>query len=117
MLEPRIRPDVEPGPDTPAADVAVQAGPQPTNKVASATNWGGTAGGALAAIFTTFGADAIHEMWTLTFGVGAAPMTEKLVTATAIFAVCTFLVRWLGRVAAYNVLDAPNVPLTPVVPK
>ena len=113
MLEPR-RPPAEVVIPATTADVAFQAGPQPTNKVATATNWGGTAGGALAAIFTTFGADAIHEMWTIIFGVGVAPMTEKLVTATAIFAVCTFLVRWLGRVAAYNVLDAPNVPVGPV---
>lgn len=108
MLEPRTVPD------EPVATLAVQSGPQPTRKVTSATNAAGTAGGVIAAIFTTFGGDSIHELWVLAFGAGAAPMTEKLVTALIVFGVSTFAVRWLGRVAAYNVLDLPNVPLAPV---
>jgi hypothetical protein len=115
-LEPRTPPAS--GPDTPAANVAVQApgNTQPTNKVAAATNWGGTAGGAIAGIVSTFGSDSIHELWVIAFGTGAAPMTEKIVSALIIFAVCTFATRYLGRVAAYNVLDKPNVAMAPVTP-
>jgi hypothetical protein len=89
---------------------------QPTNKVAAATNWGGTAGGAIAGIVSTFGSDAIHEQWVNLFGQGADPMTEKLVTALLVFGICTFATRYLGRIAAYNVLDKPNIAMGPVSP-
>ena len=114
MLEPRRSPEVwAPQPVLPASSgVAVQTSGEPTRKVAAATNVGSALGGVIAGVMTIYGGPAIIEMlgdW----GVNNPQQTTFIValaTATATWAG----IKYGGRSASYNVLDAPNVAMAPV---
>lgn len=107
MLEPRTVPTA------PAATVAVQSGPQPTNKVAAAANAGGGIGGIIAGAMTLYGDGAIREV------LGSLPIGEKT-TDLLVFVIVSAAVylgtKYGAQAAAYNVLDKPNVPLVAATP-
>jgi hypothetical protein len=110
MLEPRILPAAAVVP--PTSTVAVQTGTQPTNKVAAATNVGSGIAAVIAGVMTIYGGPALVEMlgpW----GV-AHPNSTAFAVALATAAATWAGVRYGGRGAAYNVLDAPNVAMAPV---
>jgi hypothetical protein len=97
----------------PIAQVAVQqiSNPQPTNKVAAATNAGSSIAAVISGVMVAFGGPALIEMlgpWG-TAHPNATAFTVALVAAVASWAG----VRYGGRGASYNVLDAPNVPMVP----
>lgn len=106
MLDPRTIPA------QPTATIAVQAAPEPTNKVAAASNAAGGLAAVVAGVMAAYGGPAIVELlgeWGATH-----PSTTQLVVGIGA-AVAGFVVtRAGGRAAAYNVLDKPNVPLVPV---
>lgn len=90
-------------------NVAVQVSSQPTNKVAAAAEAAGAIGAVLVAV-TNFIGPALEE--TLSGYLG--PNTLALVT-TAVTAVASYYALKYGtRVAAFNVLDKPNVPMVPI---
>jgi hypothetical protein len=94
------------------APVAVQTGPEPTNKVAAATNAAGGIAGIITGIMAAYGGPAIVEM------LGAWATTHPAATQFLVVLI-TGVAGWLatlygGRIASYNVLDAPNVPMAPV---
>lgn len=109
MLEPRTLPAGEAGP---APTIAVQTQPEPTNKVAAASNAAGSLAAVLAGVMTGYAGPAITELageW----GKGH-PNTLQLGIAM-IAALAAYVATKAGaRAAAYNVLDAPNVPMAPV---
>lgn len=112
MLEPRVIPAE---PVNPPTNIAVQASPQPTNKVVAASNGAATMGAAIAAAVTLFAGDAIMEVWNYVspdaLDDGA---TAKLIVGIVIAAASFYATRATARAAAYNVLDKPNVPVVPV---
>lgn len=108
MLEPRPAPPVVP---TPVADLAVQAEPQPTRKVAAASNAAGSLAAVLAGVMAGYGGPAITEMLG-TWG-EAHPSTTQLVVALAAAGAAYVATKYGSQRAAYNVLDKPNVPLAP----
>ena len=113
-LEPRTLPT---DPVAPAPDLAVQQGPQPTNKVVAASNGAATMSAAIAAAVSMFAGDAIMEVWNYLMPTelhnGA---TAKLIVSCVIAAATFYATQAAGRAVAYNVLDKPNVPLAPVSP-
>lgn len=111
MLEPRTIPTA------PTATLAVQASPQPTNKVVAASNGAATMSAAIAGAVALFASDAIMEVWNY---VAPAELdngaTAKLIVGCVIAAASFYATQAAGRAVAYNVLDKPNVPLTPASP-
>jgi hypothetical protein len=114
MLEPRVLPAAAAVPPTmPASSgVAVQISGQPTRKVAAATNYGSTAGGLIAGAMTLYGDGAIREVLALVPLIG--PKMTDLLVFLAVGAAVLFGSKVAGRIAAYDVLDAPNVAMAPV---
>jgi hypothetical protein len=111
VLEPRTPPPS--GPDTPAADVAVQTGGQPTRKVTAASTAGGSIGAIIAGAMSLYGDGAIREV------LGGLPIGEKstdLIVFVLVSAAVYLGTKYGAQAAAYNVLDKPNVPLAPVSP-
>ena len=106
-LEPRVVPD-EP---TASPAVAVQAGPQPTNKVSAASEAAGGIGGIIAGAMTLYGDGAIREVLA-SFPIGER--TTDLIVFVLVSAAVYFGSKYGARAAAYNILDKPNVPLAPV---
>jgi hypothetical protein len=110
MLEPRILPAAAVVP--PTSTVAVQTSPQPTNKVAAATTAAGGAGVLITGAMVTWGGPAIIEIlgveWT-----AAHPASTQIIVAV-VSGLVALLIPVIGRYAAYNVLDAPNVAMAPV---
>lgn len=108
MLEPRTLPEE---PETGPTTIAVQAGPQPTRKVAAAAEAAGGIGGIIAGAMTLYGDGAIREV------LAALPIGEKT-TDLLVFVIVSVAVyfgtKYGARAAAYNVLDKPNVPVAPV---
>jgi hypothetical protein len=97
-----------------AVNVAVQTGPQPTNKVAAASEAAGSLAAVLAGVMAGYGGPAITEL--LGAWGEANPSTTQLVVALVAAAAGYVVVKYPARAAAYNVLDKPNVPLAPVSP-
>lgn len=93
------------------ATVAEQTGPQPTNKVAAASTAAGALGAVLLAV-TSFIGPALEE----SLGPYMGPSTLQLVIAAVGAAVGYFGLKYGAQAAAYNVLDAPNRPLTSHAP-
>jgi hypothetical protein len=89
------------------ATVAEQIDAQPTNKVAAA----GTAAGAIGAVLvavTSFVGPALEE----TLGSHMGPSSLQLVIAAVGALIGYFGLKYGSQAAAFNVLDAPNRPLT-----
>lgn len=107
MLEPRTAPSEVSAP----AAVAVQVGPQPTNKVSAAANAGGGIGGIIAGAMTLYGDDALREVLAMT---ALGPKMTDLVCLIVVSAAVYLGTKYGAQAAAYNVLDKPNVPLAPV---
>jgi hypothetical protein len=112
VLEPRTPPP--PGPDTPAAEVAFQTGGQPTRKVSAASNVGGSVAAVLAGVMAGYGGPAIMELLG-EYG-SSHPSVAQFLIMIATSVAAFIATKYGGQAAAYNVLDKPNVPLTPVSP-
>jgi hypothetical protein len=110
VLEPRTPPEA--GPDTPAANVAVQTGAQPTNKVSAASTAGGSIGAIIAGAMSLYGDGAIREVLSQVPAIG--PKATDLLVFVAVSAAVYLGTKYGAQAAAFNVLDKPNVPLAPV---
>jgi hypothetical protein len=114
MLQPRPAPEIVATvavPPTEVATLARQVGPEPTNKVAAATIAGGGSGAAITVLMTTWGGPAIIEMLGPVWVAAHPAGTQVIVGAVSILV--GLLPIWLARLAAYNVLDAPNIAMVP----
>lgn len=108
-LEPRAVPPV----DTEVPKVAVQVGPQPTNKVSAATTAAGGIGGILSGAMAAYGGPALIEMLNPDW-VAAHPNATQLLVLVVVGVGSALAIKYFGQSAAFNVLDAPNVPMKPV---
>lgn len=113
MLKPRIIPaEAVPVPETAAtATVAVQTGGQPTRKVSAASTAGGSIGAIIAGAMSLYGDDAIREVLA---NLPIGPKATDLIVFVLVSAAIYLGAKYGAQAAAYNVLDKPNVPLTPV---
>lgn len=90
-------------------DIAVQESPQPTNKVAAASNAAAAIGGVIAGVMAAYGGPAILEMlgdWGT-----AHPDTAQLIVMIVAGIAGVVGGKYVPPAAAYNVLDKPNKPL------
>lgn len=93
-------------------DIAVQTSPQPTNKVAAASNAAAAAGVIIAGVMAAYGGPAILEL--LGAWGQSHPNTAQLIVMIVSGLAGGVGGKYVPQVAAYNVLDKPNVPLKPV---
>ena len=93
-------------------NVALQASPEPTNKVAAASNAAGGLAAVLGGVMAGYGGPAITEMLG-TWG-QAHPNTAALIVMAVTSVAAYIATKYAARAAAYNVLDKPNVAVKPV---
>jgi uncharacterized membrane protein YeiH len=99
-------------PEAPA--VAIQTSPQPTNKVTWASNAAGSIGAVFAGSIAAYGGDQLRTVLIeLSPSLAEKPATIGLIVFVLVALAGFFANKYGSQLAAYNVLDKPNVPIVP----